>query len=238
MKKLLYTLYISLLLVLTSCISSSVLQTAKPNEKGQVTGVIGLSAYKMEHENVFPGINGMVRFGVGENSDLGLAISPGLLGTIRLDYKYKIWSSSNQNSFLSSGIQADFVLNDSYGGDLDVGATLPLYFSFGHNKNVTPYLAQRYTMYFRDIDVFKYYNKENEQFLSKHHLMTYNGGLGILFGKGRVKWFVESSYALEFNRNLVVWQPSGEDFYQTDRNIDQDFNVELSFGIVLGLGDK
>lgn len=238
-----FTVLLFLPIVLASCFSSSIMQTAKPVEKGQIETTAGLSAYGSSGGGGIPSADVMVRYGIGQKSDIGASYSLGLFGHFRLDYKHNLYESPTKNTYLSSGFGVDAMLYEAtWSEPQDVGLTLPLYFSFNHNKKVIPYLAQRATLGLNDIGVLVQYDKNpGLTDYDYDHNWYYSGGFGIKWGEKRVKWYAELSYSIRFNReyqNSVYTDDFGETQTFFRKNTDPQEVFQLSVGMVISQKKK
>lgn len=107
---LLKILVISFSIFFQSCISTSILQTAKTLDKGETQIVGGASQYNFEGEfGLAPDL--MIRKGINEKSDFGFGYSAGIMGHLRADYKYEILETKNKSNHISTGIGGDLYLN-------------------------------------------------------------------------------------------------------------------------------
>lgn len=238
-KRLLMKFLIAILVLasLSSCFSSSIMQTAKPVEKNKVETTLGISGYTTG-EGGLPSLDAMVRYGVSKKSDLGLAYSLGLFGHFKLDYKHVLYASPNQNAFLSTGFGVDGILYEgTWSEPKDVGLTVPLYFSFNHTKKVIPYFAQKVTFSLRDAQVLgQYKNDPGFTDYNLDHNWYYAGGGGVKWGQNRLKWFAELSYSVRFNREYTN-SVFVDEFGVTDRyfrkSTDPFGMVQLTLGMVI-----
>ncbi|MBD3638649.1 MAG: hypothetical protein HUJ25_14955 [Crocinitomicaceae bacterium] len=221
---------IILCFIMGSCHTASVLQTAKPVEKGKTE--VSLAGTAFFGSDVMPGFDLMVRRGLGPRSDFGFAYCGSLYGHFRFDFKYVIAKTASDNLFLSSGVGLDLYLLDDWGSDIGMysGLTLPVYFSFNHNNKVVPYFAQTFTMGLNDFKVMRHYNKsEIPEGESWEHNMFYTGGAGLRFQtEKRVDFVFEFSYKYVFTNRFYNYSNSS-----TVKYYDEDFLPQLSFGIVI-----
>lgn len=226
-------------LLLASCFSSSIMQTAKPTPKGTLERSIGISGYA-DNGDLYPAIDGMLRTGLSEKSDIGLAYSLGTLGHLKLDFKHLIYASPDQNMFLSSGIGVDGMWSEEILGPVnkDIGLTLPLYFSFNHNEKVTPYFAQRLTLGLTDVSALTQYSKApGVDPYSLNHDWYYTGGGGIRWGEKNVRWFAELSYKFQFNRRYIndpYINDQGSQDYFTTKGITRSGTAQVTLGLFFG----
>ena len=226
-------------LVLASCFSSSIMQTAKPTPVGTLERSVGISGY-VDGDDVYPGIDGMLRTGLYEKADIGLAYSLGTIGHLKLDFKHLVYSSPDQNMFLSTGIGVDGIWSEEILGptNKDIGLTLPLYFSFNHNQKITPYFAQRATLGLTDLNVLSQYSKSaGFQGFNLNHDWYYTGGGGIRWGEKSVRWFAELSYTFQFNRSYIndpyINQQGVQDVYFY-KGITRSGTAQLTLGVFFG----
>lgn len=230
---------VALPLILTSCFSSSIMQTAKPTPKGTLERSVGISAYA-DDGDIYPAIDGMLRTGLSEKSDIGLAYSFGTLGHLKLDFKHLIYASPDENAFLSTGIGVDGIWSEEVLGptNKDIGMTLPLYFSFNHNEKITPYFAQRATLGLTDLSALSQYSKApGTQSFSLNHDWYYTGGGGIRWGEKNVRWFAELSYTFQFNRRYVndpFINSQGNQEYFTWKGIRRSGTAQVTVGVFFG----
>lgn len=231
-------------LFLSSCFSSSIMQTAKPTPKGTLERSIGISGYaETGFDNkldLYPSIDGMLRTGITEKSDIGLAYSLGTLGHLKLDFKHLLYASPDSNLFLSTGIGVDGIWSEEILGPVnkDVGVTLPLYFSFNHNERITPYFAQRATLGLTDVSALSQYGKvPGTQAFYLDHDWYYHGGGGIRWGENNIRWFAELSYKFQFNRrytNDPYIDDQGNQQYFTAKGITRSGTAQLTVGMFFG----
>ena len=223
-----YLLTCCIPLLLASCHTSSVLQTAKTLNKGEAEFTASAAVYAAS--DVLPGFNLMYRRGINEKMDFGIAYAGTLYGHIRSDLKINLWKNANENIFLSSGVGLDFHLLNDWGSDIppNFGITVPLYFSFNHNNNVVPYFCQSFTFSFHDVAIIPKFGQSNlTESMSLGHYMFQRGGFGIRFGRGkRVRWMVEVSHNIIYEHRLSVFNN------HTDRSFNVDFLPELNAGLV------
>ncbi len=226
-------------LILASCFSSAIMQTAKPTPKGTLERSLGLSGY-VDDGYVYPAIDGMLRTGLSEKSDIGLAYSLGTLGHLKLDLKHLIYTSPDQKMFFSAGIGVDGIWSEEVLGPInkDIGLTLPLYFSFNHKGKITPYFAQRLTLGLTDLNTLGQYN-EDPLFDSYNlsHDWYYTGGGGIRWGEKDVKWFAELSYTFKFNRTYInnsYINPQGIQEVYSHKGISRSGTAQVTLGMFLG----
>ena len=229
---------LALPLLLGSCFSSSIMQTAKPVDRGEIEVTTGLSAYGSTGGGGIPSADVMVRYGVGENSDLGAYYALGLFGHFRLDYKHVLYKSPTENTYLSSGFGIDGLLYEAtWSEPQDLGLSVPVYFSFNHTKKVIPYFMQKATLGLNDINVLSQYNRAPG--LTNYdydHNWYYSGGFGFKWGEKRVKWYGELSYSIRFNReyqNVVYTDDTGLNVYFR-KSTDPQPTFQLSLGMMIG----
>ena len=230
-----YIIPISILL--QSCYSSSVMQTAKPLEKGESDFSIGADGYASSGD-MFPGLELMYRRGINGKSDFGARYTFGLWGHGRIDYKYNFFRSANERLFLSSGIGFDAYVPDSFGGqNWFVGPYVPLYFSFNHGNPVVPYFSQGFSFGLNDLrGLAPNQVPITSNYQGFEHTMFYNGGFGIRFGQRRVKYFVELSYGVRLENQVREQQngPEGAEYWTIVHSQDTDLVFQLSTGITIG----
>ena len=199
-----------------SCVSPSILQTAKPVEKGFVETSISLSGFA-NTEIISGAFEANVRTGINDVSDFGFSF--GLpIGHYKLDYKHLLYKNSLENFYLSSGIGVEAFMpseSDSY----VPGITIPLFLSFNDNGKVTPYLVQRFTFSPIGLKAHKYLMQEapvEQEVLLKNHIIN-SGGIGLRFTNNNDRrWFIEFSYFLlseyfyrsDFNSDTQSWKKS------------------------------
>jgi hypothetical protein len=234
-----FTPLLILPLIFGSCFSSAIMQTAKPTPVGTLEGSGGVSGYANDG-GIYPGFDGMLRTGIYEKADIGLAYSLGILGHLKLDFKHQLYASADRNSFLSSGIGVDGIWSQEILGptNQDIGLTLPLYFSFNHNENITPYFAQKATLGLSDVSALSQYKKTaGLQQFSLNHDWYYSGGAGIRWGDNRVRWFAELSYVFQFNRryfNDVFINQQGVQEASFYRGLNRSGSAQLTVGMFFG----
>ncbi|MFK7783713.1 MAG: hypothetical protein AB8B56_01285 [Crocinitomicaceae bacterium] len=215
------------------------MQTAKPTPVGTLERSGGISGY-VDHGNVYPSFDGMLRTGIYEKADIGLAYSLGTLGHLKLDFKHQLYASPDRNWFLSAGIGVDGIWSEEILGptNQDIGLTLPLYFSFNHNGSVTPYFAQRATLGLTDVGTLSQYGKAPElEVFDLNHDWYYSGGAGIRWGEKNVRWFAELSYVFQFNRvyfNDVFINGQGMQETSPYKGITRSGTAQLAVGLFFG----
>ena len=215
--------------LLTGCFTSSFLQTAKPLDKGAVEVTGGLTGYATEDDRL-PGLNSMVRVGVGANSDIGIGYATGIFGHARLDYKYNFYRSADDRRFLSTGLGLDFFSDDEDATGVPA-LNIPLYFSINHQGNVIPYFGQRFTLGLSHMDVL--FGKG-----SGSHDIYYTGVAGIRFGKLRLKGYVEFSYSVGMERYRHSFYNYQTESLQSFDNRYETTGVELNVGLTIPFGGK
>jgi hypothetical protein len=228
----------------SSCFSSSIMQTAKPTAKGTLERSVAISTYAEtgydDKLDLYPTIEGMLRTGITEKSDLGLAYSLGTLGHLKFDFKHVIYASPDNNLFLSTGIGVDGIWSEEILGPVnkDIGLTLPLYFSFNHNQKITPYFAQRATLGLTDVSALSQYGKvPGTQAFDLDHDWYYHGGGGIRWGENNIRWFAELSYNFQFNRrydNDPYIDELGNQHYFTAKGITRSGTAQVTIGVFFG----
>jgi hypothetical protein len=234
-----FTPLLFLPLILGSCFSSAIMQTAKPTPVGTLERSIGISGYA-DDGNIYAGVDGMLRTGLYKRGDIGLAYSLGTIGHLKLDFKHQLYSSPDHNWYLSSGIGVDGIWSEEFMGptNKDVGLTLPLYFSFNHNMSVTPYFAQRATLGLTDLSALCQYQKApNFQNYDLNHDWYYTGGAGIRWGEKNVRWFAELSYTFQFNRvyiNDLYTNFQGVQEVYSYKGITRGGTAQLTLGLFFG----
>lgn len=214
------------------------MQTAKPVDKGGIEVTTGLSAYGSSGGGGIPSVDVMVRYGVGEKADIGASYALGLFGHFRLDYKHVLYTSPNKNTYLSTGFGVDGILYEAtWSEPKDVGLTVPLYFSFNHNKKVIPYFAQKATLGLNDIEVLGQYGKPAGLMNYDYdHNWYYSGGFGFKWGEKRLKWYSELSYSVRFNReyhNDVFTDDMGVMEVYFRKSTDPRATFQLSLGMII-----
>lgn len=229
----------SLSLLFSGCFSSAIMQTAKTTPVGTLERSLGLSAYADEGD-LYAGVDGMLRTGISDRADIGLAYSLGTLGHLKLDFKHQIFASKDQNVFLSSGLGVDALWSEQFLGPInkDVGVTLPVYFSWNHTKRFTPYFAQRATLGLTDMSALTQYSKApgTEAFFLNHD-WYYSGGLGIRWGENKIRWFAELSYVFQFERrytNDPYLNDQGGQEYYFYKGITRSGTAQLTVGMFVG----
>jgi hypothetical protein len=228
MKKLRYTTLIVLLFLLGSCFTSSLLQTAKPLDKGTVEFTGGAAGY-FGFSQTLPGLNAMVRVGTGKRSDLGFGYATGLFGHARLDYKYNFYRSPDENRFFSSGVGIDWITADE--DELLPAVNIPFYFSINHQGKVVPYFGQRFTLGLNDVDVRFGGSAEGM------HRAYYSGGAGIRYGRNRVKGFIELTYAVELSRDRHFGYNAQQEQYLQDNRYEEPV-AQLNIGVTIAFWQK
>lgn len=214
-------------LLLTSCFTSSILQTAKPLDKGTCEfsgGILGFS-----RGETLPGLNTMLRVGIGRRSDIGLGYSLGI-GHLRLDYKYNFYRSANEKNFLSTGLGFEYFFTEADYKPIPA-ISLPLYFSMNHTGKIIPYFAQRFTFGLADMNVA--FGNHGEG----HHTLFYTGGAGIRYGKNRLKGYVEVSYSVDRVRDRQLTQNADNEQYTSDHT-HQSPGIEINVGLTFTFGGK
>ncbi len=230
--------------IVSSCFSSSIMQTAKPTPKGALERSFGVSGFAEtgfdDQVDFYPTIEGMLRTGITEKSDIGLAYSLGTLGHLKFDFKHLLYASPDHNLCLSTGIGVDGIWAEEILGPInkDVGVTLPLYFSFNHNQKITPYFAQRATLGLTDVSALSQYGKvPGTQAFYLDHDWYYHGGGGIRWGEKNVRWFAELSYKFQFNRRFTN-DPYIDEFgmqqYFTAKGITRSGTAQVTVGMFFG----
>ena len=231
--------FLFLPLILGSCFSSAIMQTAKPTPVGTLERSIGFSGYA-DDGNVYAGVDGMLRTGIYKRGDIGLAYSLGTLGHLKLDFKHQLYTSPDHNWYLSSGIGVDGIWSEQILGPVnkDIGLTLPLYFSFNHNEKITPYFAQRATLGLTDLKTLSQYQKApGLQQYDLNHDWYYTGGGGIRWGEKKVRWFAELSYTFQFNRvyiNDLFTNSQGFPDAFSHKELNRSGTAQLTFGVFFG----
>lgn len=176
-----------------------------------------------------------IRYGIGGNSDIGLSANFLVPGHIRFDYKRQLLTNSNNSLYLSSGLALEGYIPSEY-RSMTPSFSVPLYFSFNHNKNVIPYFAQRYTMSFEGLNAFRYSDSQLPVFeeINTRNTILYSGGLGLAFGKEYDKWFLELSYFSLYSFFLKNYYSSvlSEWIYDKGQRHD-NFGIQVSFGKML-----
>lgn len=236
-----FTPLLFLPLILGSCFSSAIMQTAKPTPVGTLERSAGISGYAdLDDGDLYLGVDGMLRTGIYEKADIGLAYSFGTIGHLKLDFKHQLYASPDNNWYLSSGIGVDGIWWEQILGptNKDIGLTLPLYFSFNHNKNVTPYFAQRATMGLSDFSTLSQYQEApGLQPYNLNHDWYYTGGGGIRWGEKKVRWFAELSYTFRFNRvyvnDLYTNSQGGQEVF-TFKELNRSGTAQLTVGVFFG----
>lgn len=223
---------------LQGCFNSSMMTTAKTLDKGEQEVTLGASVYSANNQfaGVAPEI--MYRRGINDKLDFGLCYSLGLYGHFRADMKYELLNWNNGNSFLSSGFGFDAYIPDEFGNDSQLfGSTIPLYLSFNHDKNVTPYFGQRFTFGWNGLNTYKYLgsNEPITEFTVSNHSVFYTGAVGLQFGEKRKAFHIEFSYSYVGNNYFGAW----EDFnapgeYVTISEFDRDWRGQITLAYVFG----
>lgn len=225
-----------LLVLLSGCYSSSMMQTAKTLDKGESEVSLGVSGYlQPDAGGVAPDL--MWRQGISDKSDMGVGYSVGFYGHARVDWKREIWSNPTNTTFLSTGLGFDgYFPNDFSGEPFYYGVNIPLYFSFNHGKEFVPYFGQKFSFGFRDLKVFQYYNNDDlpQQNLYYYHQMFYSGGAGVRYGKRRFKWFAELSYLVSIYRYVTQYSYTGEndvELWRANKSFGSGMGVQLTLGV-------
>jgi hypothetical protein len=228
--------------ILQGCFSSSMMQTAKPLEKGKTQVSVGVSGYAIGYNDYGIAPDFMYRKGINGKSDFGIGYSMGLLGHFRADYKQQLYVSPTKNKYLSSGVGIDVYYPSDFGGDQPVlGITAPLYFSINHNKNIVPYFAQRFTLGLNGLGIIRYFPNETpieNQEIYKTHNMFYTGSIGIRSGQKRVKYFLELSYSASFEHYFSNYYYSYMDTWEMKKGGRDHLNFQLTLGMMIGNKEK
>lgn len=229
------------LLSLGSCISSSILQTAKPLQKGEVETAISLSGFA--NSEIVGGVmsESQVRVGLNDVSDIGFSFALPTIGHYKIDYKRLLYKNTNETFYLSSGVGIEAFL-PSESDPFIPGITIPLYISFNDKGKITPYLAQRFTFSPIGLKTHRYLSLENpveKNVFIKNHMIT-SGGIGLRFTnyeKNR-RWFIEFSYYLhseyfyrsDFNSNTQSWKKTTRSGIGTiGAQVNLGFNIMKPF---------
>ena len=226
--------FLPIIIILHSCFSTSMMQTAKTLDEGESQIAVGLSGYYFEDEfGLAPEVN--YRQGINSKSDFGLGYSVGLNGHIKADYKRLLFNSTENNLYFSSGIGFDLFMPD---GDFLFASTIPLYLSLHKNPKFVPYFAQRFTLSFTDLSAFKYKDITNPgKDVYYDHYMFYSGAAGLQFGENRIKWFMEASYSVTFNNTYGSYSDvdleTGLPYYRIEDTFYAWGNFQVSFGIII-----
>ncbi|MES2557299.1 MAG: hypothetical protein V4604_14185 [Bacteroidota bacterium] len=213
--------------LVSGCFTSSFLQTAKPLDKGNAEVSVGATGYLI-NDDPLPGVNAMVRVGVGARSEVGLGYATGIFGHTRLDYKYNFYRSANEKRFLSSGLGLDYFFNDDDGNGIP-GVNVPLYFSINHGGSVVPYFGQRFTLGLNDLDVLSGKGRGS-------HVMYYSGAAGIRFGKRHLKGFLELGYSVSRERSLYSFIDYDTGLEHKYDNHYESLSMELNVGLTIPFG--
>lgn len=229
------------------------MQTAKTVENREVKYTGGAFVYVTEDTkdndndaSVLPGVNIGIRYGLGQRTDIGMFYASGGWGHARVDVKQNIWQKPDGNAYLSTGFAIE---NHNYHDDQKTSgmelfnkgwaASIPLFYSFGHNKPVTIYTAQRFTLSFNELDLLKnwdYYMNEYtlplNQYIDRQNTLFYSGGLGFKWGKNdNKKWFAEASYSFHTNRYIYCNNAAPEQNEVRKVTIGQlEFGIGMTFG--------
>ena len=235
-----FTYYPILLLFLTGCYSSGVMQTAKPLNKGKISYTGGISGYNMDDE-IYAGPEFMIRKGINSKSDFGFGYALGLYGHAYADYKYVLVESAAKKNYLSSGIGLDaFIPSDFQDFPWMIGMKLPFYASFNHNKNTIPYFAQSFTLGLNDIAILSHLsdNKANSSTIYYDHSIYYSGGAGVQFVKKNINYFIEGSYSILMNNIYRNFYDNNLNDWYLEKRFYRVFNYQLMFGIVFKSTNK
>ena len=230
---------------LTGCYSSNIMQTAKPIENGKVNFTSSARMYWTNDEiPVFPGVSLGLRTGVTNRSDIGFYYSSSIWHNARIDYKHNIWKKADGNSYLSLGlaIENNSLLPDPREFRKSWAASVPLFYSFNHNKPTVVYIAQRFTFGFGDMDLLSnmdYYKNEyqcdSEEFQISHD-MIYSGGIGLRWGKKeKFKWFAEFTYSTRFQKFVGCYIDKNDG--SSEYYIDDATRLYPEIGIGLSIGN-
>lgn len=228
-----------LLMLLTSCYSASMMQTAKTLDKGERETTVGVGPYTSYGDVLFSP-DFMLRFGVSDKSDIGIFYSLQLNGHAKVDWKRELWSSPNGDKYLSSGAMLEAYMPNDFSGDpFYVGVCAPMYFSFNHGNKWVPYFGQRFSFGILDTGVFKFYNDDSPPLerLSFDHYMFYSGSLGLRFGEKRTKYFLEASYNYRINHSLNQYSytdDNGITEWYLNKNYFDGLSLQLTLGLNIG----
>lgn len=225
-RKLLFAVLFAPLLLVSSCYTTSALQTAKPLDKGTKEFTLGAVGYA-RYNTILPGLNCMMRFGTGGHSDWGIGYATGIPGHLRVDYKYNFYRSADERNFLSTGLGMDVMHVDE--DEIIPAVNVPLYFSMNHGKKLIPYFNQRFTLGLSELDVL------TGQGMGDHYLF-YSGGAGLRYSAFRVKYFVEFSYSVDRFRNRHESLNAQGETILFD-NSSQHPGVELNVGLTFTFGE-
>lgn len=248
-----------LVFLLQGCYSASMMQTAKPLEKGQhelSTGLVGYSLensidedYSMKNSPIV-GVDIMYRSGLTKNTDLGVSFAPSAtVGHLRADLKYNFYQSSNESVFVSSlfSIEANNLRYIGSGGqdDFFIANGLGLVASFNHQKYFYPFLYQKFTLGLTDIGVFSRYNINTPptDFVNYLHHMHYIGGAGFRYQfkhRPRMQLISDISYHASRKTRYYNYEGfSGNDIeMMLSKSIDRYINYQFTFGLSFYLGKK
>ena len=231
MKSTTLTCFCALFLILNSCISPRIMETAKPVSKGDAMIATGLSGYA-NTEIIFGGIEINTRFGISDNSDVGFSFNLPVPGHMKIDYKKQLVPSPREKTYLSSGFSLEGLV-PSENSSMVPAFSVPLFFSFNHQKSVTPYFAQRFTMSFTGWNALRYSNNQLplEKTLRTENTMLYSGGLGLAVGRGLNKWFIEFTYFSRYSFFLRNYYSSQTEkwIYNKGQN-HEDVGFQVSIG--------
>ncbi len=230
-------LFSGLLILLSGCYTSSMMQTAKTLDKGEREFTVGGGPYFSSFDLLgCPDL--MWRRGISDKSDVGFGYSPQLNGHFRADWKRELWNSPNERQFLSSGAMLElFVPNDFAGDPFYMGACLPVYYSFNHHKKWVPYFGQRFSVGLGGLSIIKYagVNEPLQENVRVEHSMYYSGAAGVRFGQNRFKWFLEASYSLKMQHSFRNYLYSDDmiEEWRLRRGYDGDGNFQLTLGMTI-----
>jgi hypothetical protein len=239
-----------LLVGLTGCYSTSMMQTAETLKKGESTLTGGLYVMSQEHYadnpegDQIPGVEVMFRHGIGERLDFGLYYAPALSGGhFRVDMKYNFFNSVNEKHKLSAllSMETENFLMNNYLGYFYAGSGLGLLFSTNHNKPLVPYFYQRIAVGLNNVDVLRDdpASLSLDNYNSGSHRAHYTGGLGIMFqskNRPRLNLFADLSYAAARRTRFLMEQIDGTEDYSLDRFSSVYLNAQVSFGIAFKIG--
>ncbi len=226
-----------------SCVSSSILQTAKPLGKRNSEFIFTPSiVYRTDLEDSDPFIipaglgpilGAMFNYGLTRKIDFGFqfTIIPGSYLSPR--FKYNFYKSKNERLFMSTGLNFSFgeVNNRFY----EKSISIPFYLSLGNHEKAHFYLAYRVGTAMQSTDFWKRYSstEQYQQMKREINLLSYSGGFGVKFGKPTPRFYIEATY---FDYQLYNIDTRREVFnggLETIRYKQQIYNVQLNFGFVL-----
>jgi hypothetical protein len=246
-------LYSSLLILLNSCYTANLIQTAKSLEKGEhqiTTGLVGNSLFHQDDYNgdFLPGMILMYRTGVFKHADIGFTYAPSLvIGDVRADMKYNFFRTNN--TYLSAILSAELVSPldfPNFGDEFSsFSSGLGFIASFNHSNKLHPFVYQKYTMGLSGLGALS--NFKNEEPLDYYavysHKMYYVGGVGLKYSfkqNGRVQLVFDFSYYASREMrysNYEVFQENDKVFNQF-RRIERYMNYQTSFGMSFGFGKR